>query len=45
MATKKELLATLTAAGEEGYAMTDPKEALEAAVAGLVPAVNRQKGV
>ncbi len=45
MATKKELLATLTAAGEEGYGMTDSKEALEIAVASLVPAVNRQKGV
>ncbi len=45
MATKKALLATLTAAGEDGFTMDDPKEDLEAAVAGLVPAVNRQKGV
>lgn len=45
MATKLELLAALEAAGVEGYSMSDPKEDLEAAVAGIVPAVNRQKGV
>ena len=45
MATKEELLQDLEDAGEEGYSMADSKGKLEAAVASLVPAVNRQKGV
>ena len=45
MATKLELLKALTEAGKDGYTMADSKEYLAAAVAGLVPAVNRQKGV
>ncbi len=45
MATKQELLQTLIDAGEEGYSFSDSKTDLEKAVADLVPAVNRQKGV
>lgn len=45
MASKKELLKTLTDAGETGFSIADSKIDLEKAVSGLVPAVNRQKGV
>ncbi len=45
MATKKELLKTLTDAGVEGFTLSDDKSDLEEAVANIVPAVNRQKGV
>ena len=45
MATKLQLLATLDAAGVEGYNMTDDKTDLEAAVAGLDPVTDRRKGV
>ena len=45
MATKKELLKTLTEAGVEGFSLSDDRSDLEEAVANIVPAVNRQKGV
>ena len=45
MATKKELLQTLTEAGVEGFTASDDKSDLETAVANIVPAVNRRKGV
>jgi len=45
MATKKELLQTLTDAGFEGFSLSDDKSDLEEAVANIEPAVNRQKGV
>ncbi len=45
MATKKELLKTLTEAGVEDFTLSDEKSDLEEAVANIVPAVNRQKGV
>ena len=45
MATKQDLLDTLTEAGVDGYTFSDSKTAIEEAVAKLVPAVNRQKGV
>ena len=45
MATKKELLKALTDAGVEGFSLSDDKDDLETAVANIVPAVNRQKGV
>ena len=45
MATKKELLKTLTDAGVEGFSLSDEKSDLEEAVANIEPAVNRQKGV
>lgn len=45
MATKKELLKTLTKAGVEGFSSLDDKSDLEEAVANIEPAVNRQKGV
>ena len=45
MATKKELLKTLTDAGVEGFTLSDDRSDLEEAVANIVPAVNRQKGV
>jgi hypothetical protein len=45
MATKKELLKALTDAGVTDFTLDDSKTDLEAAVAALVPAVNRQKGV
>ena len=45
MASKQELLKALTEAGVEGYSIADPKPKLEKAVADLVPAVNRQKGI
>ena len=45
MATKKELLKTLTDAGVEGFTASDPRADLEEAVANIEPAVNRQKGV
>ena len=45
MATKLELLKALADAGKEGYTMADSKESLAIAVAGLIPEVNRQKGV
>ena len=45
MATKKELLKTLTEAGVEGFSLSADRSDLEEAVANIVPAVNRQKGV
>lgn len=45
MATKKELLKTLTDAGIEGFSLTSSKEDLEDAVAVIEPSVIRQKGV
>ncbi len=45
MATKKELLQTLTEADVEGFTASDEKSDLEEAVANIEPAVNRQKGV
>jgi hypothetical protein len=45
MATKKELLQTLTDAGIEGFSLSDDKADMEAAVAKIQPAVIRQKGV
>jgi hypothetical protein len=45
MATKKELLKTLTEAGVKGYSTSDSHADLEKAVAVLVPPVNRQKGI
>lgn len=45
MATKKELLKTLTDAGVEDFSLSDDKSDLEEAVTNIEPAVNRQKGV
>ena len=45
MATKKELLKTLTEAGVEGFSLSDDRSDLEEAVANIEPTVNRQKGV
>jgi len=45
MATKTELLATLSAAGVEGYTMATPKDELVEAVAALDPIVDRRKGI
>ncbi len=45
MATKKDLLATLTDAGVSGFSMSDDKTDLEDAVANIEPVVYRQKGI
>ena len=45
MATKKQLLAILTAAGYDEVSMADDKSDLEAAVAALDPVTDRRKGV
>ena len=45
MATKLQLLTTLTNAEVDGFSMADDKTDLEAAVAGLDPVVDRRKGV
>ena len=45
MATKKELLKTLTDAGVEGYSLASSKEDLEDAIALIEPPVIRQKGI
>ncbi len=45
MATKLQLLATLTTAEVDGFSMADDKTDLEAAVAALDPVTSRRKGV
>ena len=45
MATKKQLIATLEAAGYDDVSMADDKADLEAAVAALDPVVDRKQGV
>ncbi len=45
MATKKELIATLKAAGYDEVSMADDKEVLELAVAALDSVTDRRKGV